>query len=535
MKINLNNEKNNLLKKLDLLNKELSFIENEYNINLSELTSKISNTVKNLEKNEFSIAFFGAFSDGKSTILSALTNRLDIKISPKPTTDKIQIYEFEGYKIIDTPGLFSENLMHDKLTKKYISEANVILYTVDPVNPLKESHLKTVKWILFDLNKIDSIIFVINKMDEIADLEDEEDFIRNLEIKKEVILDTIREIKDYKGELKIVGIAADPYGEGLEYWLNNIEEYRQLSRIETLENIIFDFIEKYKEELIIKAGFSVIKDSILKIEKELEKVSEILSLKKEQLKNQINEIENNLSILEKDINRSYMNIKKEIMELREEILINIDAASDLNTLSKVIQNKIGKEGYILEENVNLIIQKHTQKVLDENKQVVESLKDSLNFYLNMENELLNSLSPATKTVLKSILGSTSTRALADTILYVKKVLNIPFKFKPWGAVKFAKVLKGLPVVIDCLEFAFKIYSKYKTDKIKNDIKNEIEDMFKKLINEEITLENYINNYFSNVKELNEILNTLKNGEKKIEKSINNIEEIKKRLKLYNNL
>jgi len=529
MAINIHKEKENVLKKLQLLYNELSFIEKKYNIDLSELISKVNNSMKNIKNETFSIAFFGAFSDGKSTILSALTNRLDIEISPKPTTDKIQVYEFKGYKIIDTPGLFSENLIHDNSTKEYISEANVILYTVDPVNPLKQSHLKTVKWILSDLKKIDSIIFVLNKMDEVADLEDEEDFNKNSQIKKEVVLDIIKGIVSYKKEPKMVCISADPFGEGLEFWMNNIEEYKKLSRIETLEKIIFEFVEKYKEELIIKAGISVIEDTILKIQKELKKVKNILNLKIEELDNQIKEINNNLSILENDINRSYINIKKEIMELREEILINLDAASDLDELSKIIQNKIGKDGYILQENINLIIQKHTQKVLNESKQVFESLEETLKFYLDLEKEIMSSLSPTTKAFLKGIFGSATTRTIADTILKVRDFLNIPFKFKPWGAVKVAKVLKGLPVVIEILEVGFKMYSKWRIDKTRSEIKDEMEDMFKQLLKEEMTEENYVKNYFPNISETKEFLKLLTNTKMEINDSIKNIEEINLRL------
>ena len=276
MKNNISYEKEKILNKLKNLSNELILIQKEYNVDVSGLLKKINNAIKNIENQKFSIAFFGAFSDGKSTILSALTNRLDIKISPKPTTDKIEVYDFEDYEIIDTPGLFSENLMHDELTKKYISEANVVLYTVDPVNPLKESHIKTVKWILKDLNKINSTIFVINKMDEVADLEDDEDFKKNAQIKKEVVLDMINEITGYKN-VKVVAISADPYGQGLEFWQENIEEYKKLSRIEELEKLLNEFIDKYKDDLIVQMGVSVIKDTILQLRNDLKKVKEALN------------------------------------------------------------------------------------------------------------------------------------------------------------------------------------------------------------------------------------------------------------------
>ena len=243
MDINITQEKENMIQKLESLHQKLKRVETEFSIDLSALISKVEKSKNNIKNDIFSIAFFGAFSDGKSTILSVLIDKLDIDISPEPSTDKVQPYEFEDYKIIDTPGLFSENLIHDKLTKKYISEANIIIYTVDSVNPLKNSHLQTVKWILTDLKKFDSTIFVINKMDEVSDLEDDDDFQRNENIKKKVVSDIVHEIIGVDEELKIACVAADPFEQGLEFWKTN-DNYKKLSRIEKLEILISEFTQR---------------------------------------------------------------------------------------------------------------------------------------------------------------------------------------------------------------------------------------------------------------------------------------------------
>ena len=526
MKNNISYEKEKILNRLKKLSNELLLIQKEYNVNVSGLLKKINNAIKNIENQKFSIAFFGAFSDGKSTIISALTNRLDIKISPKPTTDKIEVYNFEDYEIIDTPGLFSENLMHDELTKKYISEANVVLYTIDPVNPLKESHSKTVKWILKDLNKINSTIFVINKMDEVADLEDDEDFEKHVQIKKEVVLDIINEITGYKN-VKVVAISADPYGQGLEFWQENIEEYKKISRIEELEKLLSEFIDKYKDDLIIQMGVSVIKDTILQLRNDLKKVKEALKLEVEILSDQIEEYENRVNVLERDINNSYSNIKNEIIEFREELLTNIDVANELEELAKIIQNEIGKDGYIFQEKINLIVQKHTQNILTESKNILSSLEDTLNFHMNLEEELLLSLSPDTKIFIKGIF-SAPTRTIADGILKIRDFLNIPIKFKPWGAIKAAKFLKGIPVILEILDTTFKIYSDKKFRENKKELKDDLEEMFKGIL-ESISLQQYVNDYFPYLIESKNILSSMKEYKQNLHNSLNNIKEIDKRL------
>ncbi len=359
----INNEKQALLEKLLFLKNKLDHIESKFKIDLSDLKHKVEKAINNIQNDVFSIAFFGAFSDGKSTILSVLLNRLDIDISPEPTTDKIRAYKIDDYQIVDTPGLFSEHLIHDDLTKKYISEANIIIYTVDPVNPLKESHLKVVKWILSDLGKLESAIFVINKMDEVADLEDEIDFEKNAKIKQEVILGILKDELGIERFDRIICVAADPFGLGLNYWMDRIDDYRKLSRIGDLEDLILDFKSKYEKELKVRAGISVIRDASIKLISELNRLKKTLTPEIDLLKSQIEEYDSRIKVLEKDINRSYTNIKSELIALREDILVEIDSASSISELRKILQKRLGERGYVLQEIIDLIIKKHTSSLV----------------------------------------------------------------------------------------------------------------------------------------------------------------------------
>jgi small GTP-binding protein len=470
------------------------------------LKDKVNQVIANLNKEVFSIAFFGAFSDGKSTILSVLTNRLDIDISPEPTTDKINTYQFGNYQIIDTPGLFSEHLTHDELTKKYISEANIIIYTVDPVNPLKDSHKATVKWILSELKKSESTIFVINKMDEIADLEDDEDFAHHSEIKKEVVANTIKDITGHEIS-KIVCIAADPFELGLKHWHDQADDYKKFSRIQTLENLISEFQTGYKEELIVSAGKSVICDAANHLVKQLGEIQGNFEKQGSVLDNQVKEYELRCDVLNKDINRSYINIKEEFISLREDILVELDAVADMSQLADVMQRRLGEEGYLLEEKINLIIEKYTTHLLSESQKLFVSLEESLVYHSNIQTELLGKLSGASSFAMKGML-SASTRTVADAVLKTRTFLKVPFKFKPWGAVKFAKFLKAMPVVMEVLQGIFGVWSKLKIDNKRKDVKEEIGKVFQVLI-QGFTLENYKNEYFPILTETQNILSNLK--------------------------
>lgn len=522
MGIKINQEKQIIIDKLESLKNRLVEAEKEFNVNLLELITKVNQASENIKNEVFSIAFFGAFSDGKSTILSVLLNKLDIDISPEPTTDKIQIYNFDDYQIIDTPGLFSENLIHDEITKKYISNANIIIYTVDPVNPLKDSHIPTIKWILSELKKHDSTIFVINKMDEIADLEDDNDFVINAKIKKEVVSEILKEEIGVEEHNKIVSVAADPFEMGLEHWSKD-DNYKKLSRIYNLENVISEFKSKYKNELLIKAGISVIRDTSNHFLSELNEIKKALSNEADLLKNQIEEFNNRIKVLEKDINRSYINLKEDFISLREDILIDIDNINDINELAEVLQRRIGENGYIVQEKIDLIIKRHTDSIFSESKEMFKSLEESLVYHSRIQDELLGKLSETGKSFIKGLLGA-PTREIADAIIKTRDFLKIPFQFKPWGAIKFAKFLKAMPVVMEAFQLVAGMWSKYKLDKKRTEVKREIETAFKGLI-QNLTLEEYIKTYFPFISETQNILLALQKREIEIQNTITKINKI----------
>ena len=151
-------------------------------IDVQDDLQKIAAALKSIESDVLRIALLGAFSDGKTSVVAAWLGKImgDMKIDMDESSDRVSIYKPDGLpgqcEIVDTPGLFGdkektvngEQVMYEDITKRYISEAHLILYVVDATNPLKESHSAVAKWVLRDLNKLTSTVFVINKMDEVT-------------------------------------------------------------------------------------------------------------------------------------------------------------------------------------------------------------------------------------------------------------------------------------------------------------------------------------------------------------------------------
>jgi len=370
-------------------------------------------------------------------------------------------------------------------------------------------------------------------MDEIADLEDEDDFIYHSEIKKEVVSNILDDVVDNNVEKRIVCISADPFEQGVEFWSQNQDDYKRLSRINHLEIILSEFKSKYKSELILKAGISVISETKNHITKELNNVRSELLKQEKILKNQISEYQSRLNVLNEDINRSYINIKEDFISLRRDILVEVDAINNLSELSETIQRNIGEDGYLLEEKIDLIINKYTTNLLAESKEIFVSLEESLLYHSRLQEELTGTFSKIGKNIISKFL-SKSTGEIAKAILKTRDFLKIPFKFKPWGAMKFAKYLKMMPIVMEVLELGFGMWTQHKLVKKRDEMKKELEKTFKELI-KGLTLENYTKTYFPFLVETQEILGSLEENKKNLGDSIIKIDLIVNKLDKENTI
>jgi len=224
-----------------------------------KMLKKIESSLKEVESEKLKVALIGGFSEGKTSIASAWLEKYDkssMKISQQESSNEVRVYDVDDkIELIDTPGLFGFKETEDKkekykeITKKYVSEAHIIIYVMNSTNPIKESHREDLMWLFRTLDLLSRTIFVLSRFDEIADVEDENDYEYNLNIKKQNITQRLQNMINLNSDeiknLLIVGISANPFDQGIkEYWLNNLDEYKKLSKIETLQNATFEIIEK---------------------------------------------------------------------------------------------------------------------------------------------------------------------------------------------------------------------------------------------------------------------------------------------------
>jgi len=203
-------------------------------LELTAIRKKLREELKTYrEQGVLSVAFVGQYSAGKSTIISALTGRRDIHIDADIATDKTTSYDWNGIKLIDTPGLFTDRQDHDEITYDAINKADLLVFcltymlfdSLTAENFKKLAYEKGYRW---------KMMLVINKMSDEAG--EEEQKIANY-------TKSIAEaIKPYSiDEFPICFIDAKDYCEGVD---GDDDFLLEVSRFHTFTEAINNFVER---------------------------------------------------------------------------------------------------------------------------------------------------------------------------------------------------------------------------------------------------------------------------------------------------
>ncbi len=487
------------------LEKLLDFIKTgeKYGIKIEEsLKDKIRNAIENVTDQKLKVALVGGFSEGKTSIAAAWIERLDesMKIDHKESSDAVKIYDIDNeMELVDTPGLFGFKAKeHDSgkierykdITKKYVSEAHLILYALNPSNPIKESHKDDLNWLFRTLNLLSRTIFVISRFDEEADIEDEEDYNKRFKIKKENIQKRLNDLislsEKEKESLSIVAVAANPFGEGLEYWLEHKEEFQKLSRIKTLQNATQKKIKENGGKLTIieEAKKSVIQDVIYRQMPLAKKEQQEIKREMEYLNKTLEKRRKDLQNLNSEISQARINLKEFITMYFSGLIAQVSGTS-LETFNDFAMREIGGEGINIETRVQNAFERETQGIVNEISKIETGFNADMGFFEKHAGALgkigINFLNKS------GFINATNIKLARDTIAAVGKFagVDLAFKFKPWGAVKLAGNLnKALPLIGIAFE-AWDSYNKYqkeqKFEKAKEEMKSNFDNQKKEIL------------------------------------------------------
>ena len=365
-----------------MLQKLAKFIEKGRDFGLEpdvNLINKLTAALKTAEEKILKVALIGGFSEGKTSIASAWLERLDksMNISQQESSNEVQVYRLDDdIELIDTPGLFGfkeqlnsagEIEKYKAITKKYVSEAHLVLYVMNSVNPVKESHGEDLTWLFRELNLLPRTVFVLSRFDEVADIEDEWDYHENLKIKKQNVISRLKNLINLTAKeeenIKIVGISANPFGEGISYWLEHLDEFKEISRIATLQKATQQIIEQNggATPIVIETQKSIIQDVLGKQMPIVQQQQSLLDDKLNQLSDTAQHLKNELAPIENKITHTRIELISFVTDHFTSLIRQVKG-TDLATFNDFYENEIGAEGIVLNTKIETEFSRQCQSI-----------------------------------------------------------------------------------------------------------------------------------------------------------------------------
>ncbi|MDU9798637.1 LeoA/HP0731 family dynamin-like GTPase [Helicobacter pylori] len=459
-KVNQKRNQENLKKLLDFIK-----TGEKYGIEIEEsFKAKINSAIQSAVDQKLKVALVGGFSEGKTSIAAAWIERLDksMNIKHQESSDAVTIYDIDNeVELVDTPGLFGfkEKIAdsgkierYKDITKKYVSEAHLILYVLNPSNPIKESHKDDLNWLFRTLNLLSRTIFVISRFDEEADIEDEEDYNKRFKIKKENIQNRLNDLislsEEEKESLIIVAVAANPFDLGVEHWLKHQEEFQKLSHIKSLQDATQKKIKENSGKLTIieETKKSVIQDVVYRQMPPAKQALQDINREMEYLNKTLEKRRKDIQDLNKEISQARIHLREFIIRYFSDLIRQVSGTS-LETFNDFVIREIGDKGINIETKVQNEFERQTQGIVNEIAKIETGFNADMSFF----EKHAGAFGKIGIDLLKQsgFINATNIKLARDALVATGKFVGIDLalKFKPWGAVNLAgSINKGLPLI-----------------------------------------------------------------------------------------
>ena len=485
---------------IERLQKLKSIVEQgqKLGLELGEVAEKVDSAIQNATAGKTRIVMLGSFSDGKTSSVAGMMGRLheSMKIDVEESSDELTVYHLDSlghdYEIVDTPGLFGtkekeidgQQIRCSELTRKYISEAEAVIYVCDAVLPLKDSHRDSLRLVLRDFGKLPVTIFAINKMDEAGtDMTDEDDYNEHTAVKLATFVqrldDTLTLTDDEREGLRIVCIAADPKGHGLEYWLERREEYERRSHISLLRQEVERLVgETTAAELAEGSGIAVVRDVLAGIGNDIDITNRRMADPLMRCREEIADMKNECAILRQELNSSRGTMTDRMNDLKLRVLSEIRHAESADQLVQVVEEQIGMEHgkvtcYILNRNINQIL----SECAEANNTSLERKEIEFESRFTAQNDVLGNGLKESQKVLREV------KSKLDVVSHAYNLFSQTFRSTVGRAAKFeTKAGRWIGNAGVALGVAMELYDWYEA-KQRNERVAELQHTLRESVNE----------------------------------------------------
>lgn len=293
-----------------------------------------------LQKYTPSLMFYGVYNAGKSSMINALVGKEIAKVGDIPTTASIQRIDWNGFTLVDTPGIVA-NDEHTEIAEQEIKRNDIILFVVDDLGTFENRAVSTAILKIIQTGK--PLIIVVNQ---------KQASMKGSEAKKQVTTKIIENIKTlaYKQGIKnpeeitkafdMLSVNAKAAFIAKTQYSSDSNEFKKLwdaSEIEDLISLIERQLKKSQGINLIKPAIMILKEAIEDTKQQLE--GAIAMGTDAAYQNSLREIQTKKANLYKNI---VLMGKNEINAYGDKIYTAIMQGNNNEELGQVLQQKLQK-------------------------------------------------------------------------------------------------------------------------------------------------------------------------------------------------
>ena len=312
-----------------------SYMENEnVNVHWRNICDLYDTKIKNIQPE---IMVYGIYNAGKSSILNELIGEDKARVADIPTTDSVIYYDWNGYRIADTPGIMAP-IQHQNVTQEHLKKADVVLFVMSTTgsNEKRENYVRMKE--ISDAGK--KIIIVLN--DKNGDLNSGDQARESaLQLIKIQVANHMKQvgIEDVDSKYCIVVVNAERSRKGR---IGNKENMIIKSNFNELKKVMLS-------ELKRTTSFDILRNAITEIEKSLLAIIQCLET-------------SNQSTSSKELNRILETLQEQKINIRKEIHLYIQQKSQsmgqrLPILIWEHRNDQEKLNEVMGKEIDILIQK----------------------------------------------------------------------------------------------------------------------------------------------------------------------------------
>ena len=85
--------------------------------------------LRRIEDHTLHVLVYGAYNAGKSTFVNALLEKACARVGDIPTTNRVESYDWDGYRLVDTPGI-NAPIEHEEITAAQLKRTQAVVVVV---------------------------------------------------------------------------------------------------------------------------------------------------------------------------------------------------------------------------------------------------------------------------------------------------------------------------------------------------------------------------------------------------------------------